>query len=60
MITINIDIKEVFLLTIFFTALAVYLSIHSQKHISMFITNHITALFLSLVISKFIYNILKI
>lgn len=57
MIIINFDLYEIILLTFFFTILAIYLEVHSKKHVSLFITNHISALFFSLVISKIIYNL---
>jgi hypothetical protein len=51
-----ISIKEITLLTIFFTALAVYYDIHGEHRILSYILNHIIALLLALILSKSIYH----
>jgi hypothetical protein len=51
-----ISLREITILTVFFTALAVYFDIHGEKHVLSYILNHIIALLLALVFSKAIYN----
>jgi Kef-type K+ transport system membrane component KefB len=53
---INISITEIFLLSIFFTVLAIYFDIHRENNVLSFILNHVIALFLSLIISKIIFH----
>ena len=53
---VEISIKEIILLSIFFTGLAVYFNIHGEDHVLSFIINHVIALLLALIISKVIYN----
>ena len=51
-----ISIREITLLTIFFTVLAVYFDIHGEHHVLSYIINHIIALLLALIFSKTIHN----
>jgi Kef-type K+ transport system membrane component KefB len=49
---VRIEFTEIFFLTIFFTALAIYFDIHREHHVLTFIINHVIALFLALIISR--------
>ena len=51
---IVIGVKEVVILTIFFTAMALYYDIYNQDHILSFVLNHAIALLIALGIAKFI------
>jgi hypothetical protein len=59
-VMIQVSIVEILLLTVFFTSLAIFYDIHGKKHVLGFITNHIIALLLALIISKTINTYLKI
>jgi len=48
-------LKEIILLTLVFTLLAVYFDIHEEQHVLMFTINHVIALLLALILSKIIY-----
>ena len=52
---VQVGVKEILYLSIFFTALALYFDIHQEHHVLSFIINHVIALLLALVISKTIY-----
>ena len=52
---IKIKFNEIFYLSIFFTILALYFDIYGEKHVLVFIINHVIALLLALIISKVIY-----
>lgn len=52
----NIVLKEIIFLSLFFTALALYFDIYREQHVLSFITNHVIALLLALIISKVIYG----
>lgn len=52
-------LKEIVLLTIFFTMIAIYGDIHGEHHVLMFIINHVIALLLALILSKAIYHIIR-
>ena len=52
----TIIVKEILILSAFFTALALYFDIYREQHVLSFIINHIIALLLALIISKVIYN----
>ena len=52
----DIQYKEIIVLSILFTSLAYYLDIHRRKRVNVYIINHLVAIALSLIISKFIYN----
>ena len=54
-----ISLRDITLLTIFFTALAVYFDIHGEHHVLSYIINHIIALLLALIFSKTIHNIIS-
>ncbi len=56
---IKIGYREILLLGTFFTALAVYLNIHEERHVFDFIVGHFIALLLALVVSRVIYEIFK-
>jgi hypothetical protein len=51
----NTMLKEIILLTIVFTLLAVYFDIHEEQHVLMFTRNHVIALLLALSLSKIIH-----
>jgi hypothetical protein len=51
----KIQIKEIIYLSIFFTLLALYFNIHKEHNVLSFITEHIVALLLALILSKVIY-----
>lgn len=55
-----LGIKEILLLALLFTVLAVYFDIHGEKHVLIFVINHVIALLLALVISKIIYSLIKL
>jgi hypothetical protein len=55
----KISVSEIIILTIFFTALAVYFDIHGEGHVLTFIINHVIALLLALVVSKVVYHYYK-
>jgi hypothetical protein len=55
---IKIAFKEIILLSILFTALALYFNIYEEKHVLSFIINHVIALLIALFISKVIYHFL--
>jgi hypothetical protein len=54
----NIDLKEIFYLSIFFTLLAMYFNIHKEHNVLTFILDHLLALLIALIISKVIYHII--
>ena len=54
----NITIFEILILTIVFTLMAIYFNIHGEHHILQFVTNHVIALLLALLLSKIIYSFL--
>lgn len=56
---LEIGIREIFYLSIFFTALALYFDIHGERHVLTFIINHLIALLIALLVSKTIYYILR-
>jgi len=51
---IVIGIKEVVILTLFFTAMALYYDIYNQNHILSFVINHVIALLIALGLAKLI------
>ncbi len=56
---LEIGFKEIAILSIFFTGLAIYLDIHHEKQVLSFTINHTVSLLLALLISKLVYNIYK-
>ncbi len=54
---IQINISDIFYLTIAFTTLAWYFDIHKQHHILTFILNHLIALTISLFLSRIITHL---
>ena len=50
-------IIEVVVLSILFTALAIWSNIHHKRHVIMFMITHVVALLIALVISKIIYEL---
>jgi len=50
-------IIEVVVLSILFTALAIWSNIHHKQHVIMFMITHVIALLIALVISKIIYEL---
>jgi hypothetical protein len=55
-----LGIKEILSLALLFTVLAVYFDIHGEKHVLIFVINHVIALLLALIISKIIYSLIKL
>jgi Kef-type K+ transport system membrane component KefB len=51
------SVKEIIFLTIFFTALALYLDIHGQHHVVSCVIHHMIALFIAIVLAKIISTI---
>jgi hypothetical protein len=51
---IVIGFKEVVILTLFFTAMALYYDIYNQNHILSFVINHVIALLIALGLAKLI------
>jgi len=49
---IVIGLKEVVILTIFFTTMALYYDIYNQNHILSFVINHVLALLIALGLAK--------
>ena len=56
---IKFDIKEIVLLSIFFTALAVYMNIHEDKIVYDFLADHILALGIALLVSRVFYDVFQ-
>ena len=54
---IVIGIKEVAILTVFFTVIALYYDIYNQDHILSFVINHVIALLIALGVAKLINTI---
>ena len=54
-----ISLREITILTIFFTGLAVYFDIYGEHHVLSYILNHIIALVLALIFSKTIHNFIR-
>ena len=54
---IVIGTKEVLILTIFFTTMALYYDIYNQDHIISFIINHVVALLIALGVAKLINTV---
>ena len=50
----QIKFKEIFYLTILITIIALYLDIHDNNNVLMFVINHVFALLIALVVSKII------
>jgi hypothetical protein len=57
---IEIGLFEIFYLSIAFTLLALYFDVHKEHHILTFILNHVIALAIALIISRFITKYVKI
>ncbi len=53
---LKLEIKEIFYLSVFFTALAIYFNIYGEKHVLSFIISHIIALLIALIISRLVYH----
>jgi hypothetical protein len=54
---IEIDVFDIFYLTIAFTILAWFFDIHKQHHILTFILNHLIALLIALILSRIITHL---
>jgi hypothetical protein len=54
----KININRFILLTIIFTSLALYMNIHEEKIVYNFISEHIMALIVSLILSKIVSNMI--
>ena len=52
----KINIIEVLILTVLFAALAIYTDIFNDHHVMGFITNHIIALALALVVARVFFH----
>lgn len=55
---IDIDYKEIIVLSIIFTSLAYYLDIHRRKRVNSYVISHLLAIVISLGISKMIYDVI--
>jgi len=55
---IDIDYKEIIVLSILFTSLAYYLDIHRRKRVNSYVISHLLAIVISLGISKMIYDVI--
>lgn len=55
---IKVGLKEITILSVFFTVLAVYFDIHREHHVLSFIIDHVIALLIALIFSKGIYHFL--
>lgn len=53
---LKVGLKEIAILSVFFTALAVYFDIHREHHVLSFIIEHVIALLVALIVSKGIYH----
>jgi hypothetical protein len=51
--------REILILSLFFTALAIYYDIHGENHVLTFIINHTVALLIALILSKSIYYLIS-
>jgi hypothetical protein len=56
---IDIDYKEIIVLSILFTSLAYYLDIHRRKRVHSYVISHVLAIIISLGISKLIYDVIE-
>ncbi len=56
---IRFNIKEIILLSVFFTALAIYMNIHEEKIVYDFLADHILALGIALVVSRVFYDVFQ-
>lgn len=56
---LEVGYKQVILLSIFFTGLAVYLNIHEEKLVFNFLADHLIALLIALFVSRIIFIIYK-
>jgi hypothetical protein len=54
---LEIDLVDIFYLTILFTILAWYFDIHRQHHILTFILNHLIALTIAIFLSRIIIHL---
>ena len=57
-LSIKFSLKEIVLLTLIFTSLALYMNIHEEKIVFNFIGDHIVALVISLILSKIVSNMI--
>lgn len=54
---IELNGKEILLLSIFFTALAIYLDVFGEKHVLSFIIDHIIALVIAIIIAGIVSKV---
>ena len=55
---VDIDYKEIIVLSILFTSFAYYLDIHRRKRVNSYVISHLLAIVISLGISKLIYDVI--
>ena len=55
---IEFNVKEILLLSVFFTVLALYFDVFGEKHVLSFIIDHIIALLIALFIARIVYKVL--
>jgi hypothetical protein len=55
---IDIDYKEIIVLSILFTSLAFYFDIYRKKRVTSYVITHLLAIVISLGISKIIYDVI--
>ncbi len=56
---IKFNLKEIVLLSILFTVLAVYMNIHEEKIVYDFLADHIVALGIALLVSRIFYEVFQ-
>ena len=55
---VDIDYKEIIVLSILFTSLAYYFDIHRKKRVSSYVLTHVLAIAIALGISKMAYAVM--
>jgi hypothetical protein len=58
-IHIKLSLREIIIMSIFFTILAVYMNIHEDKIVYDFLADHILSLGIALIVSRIIYEIFQ-
>jgi hypothetical protein len=51
------NIRDIIILSIIFTILALWFDIHGEEHVITFIIEHLASLLLALLLSKVIYSV---
>jgi hypothetical protein len=57
---IVINYKEIICLSILFTVAAYYLDIHRKRRVFSYMLSHLFAIFISVLISKILYDLIQI